>query len=455
MRWQQFVTMFAAVGVLALTLTITPPVYAQGFAGVHVDAENVLRMNVVQDRGGRLMHQRLAAAQAKLDAQVAATSKLRKISLNRLEDAIATRIEQGQEPTEEMLVLAGLQRLEYVFYYPETKDIVIAGPAEGWVANPVGRVVGINTARPVLHLEDLVTALRAYPSGKKGARVVGCSIDPTQEGLQRLQQFLARVGRSATPAQTRFLVKGLKESLGLQTVSVYGVPASTRMALTLVEADYRMKLIGIGLEKPRVRLASYVDLANPNQVAANAMQRWYFTPNYDCVKVTDDKLGMQLVGLGVQLVGEDEVVAQNGQRGVAGSVNAASQRWVKGFTQKYEDIAQKTPVYAELRNMIDLTIAAAFIQQQGYYKKAGWDCLVFGNEKLFEVEKYNAPKHVESAVNSIWKGRRLMTPIGGGVEIRPGRALSAEYLNSDDNAEVQQARQSVKLDLAEGQWWWD
>ena len=41
----------------------------------------------------------------------------------------------------------------------------------------------------------------------------------------------------------------------------------------LVEADYRMKLIGIGLEKLPVRLQSYVERANPSAVAANAMER--------------------------------------------------------------------------------------------------------------------------------------------------------------------------------------
>jgi hypothetical protein len=41
----------------------------------------------------------------------------------------------------------------------------------------------------------------------------------------------------------------------------------------LVEADYRMKLIGIGLEQPPVRMASYVDRASPSQVSRNAMER--------------------------------------------------------------------------------------------------------------------------------------------------------------------------------------
>jgi hypothetical protein len=64
-----------------------------------------------------------------------------------------------------------------------------------------------------------------------------------------------------------------------------------------------MKLIGIGLEDPPVRLRSYVERANPSQIARNALQRWYFMPEYKCVKVSDDALAMQQVGDGVKLVG--------------------------------------------------------------------------------------------------------------------------------------------------------
>ncbi len=426
-----------------------------GFAGVYVDAENTLHIRTVLDQNGMLMRERVMAAQRALAADVAKPSEMRKVSLNRLEKALEARIEAGQDPSDEMLYLAGLQRVEYVFFYPESKDIVLAGPAQGWVTDPVGRVVGLQNGRPTIHLEDLVTALRAFPPNDRKNPLIGCSIDPTQEGLARLQTFLARVGRTATPRDTQFLVRGLKDSLGLQTVTVLGVPANTRFAQVLVEADYRMKLIGIGLEQPRVRMTTYVDAVNPAAVAANAMQRWFFTPDYNCVRVTEDGHGMKMEGQGVKLVSEDELVAATGERAAAGTSNPASERFVKSFTQNYTALAERTPVYAELRNMIDLAIAAAFVQQKDYYGQAEWQPLVFANEQLFSVERYNTPKHVESAVNSIWRGNRLMTPIGGGVEIEPRQALESSNLLADEEGQVAETRESIKLELAEGQWWWD
>ncbi|MBN2477564.1 MAG: DUF1598 domain-containing protein [Pirellulales bacterium] len=425
---------------------------AQAQAGVVVDAQGVLHTKMFADPGGMLTQQRIAAAKAALDPELATHSPIRYISLNRLEAAIAQR--QGA-PTDAMRNLGGLLRVKYVFYFPESKDIVIAGPAEGWMVDPAGRTVGIQSGRPVVQLQDLVVALRAFPPGRSGEKLIGCSIDPTPEGLAAMQRFLQTIGSRATPNDTQYIVEGLQTSLGLQKVSINGVSPKTHFAQVLVEADYRMKLIGIGLEQPPIRLVSYVERANPSQVSRNAMQRWFFTPDYQCVRVSEDRLAMELVGDGVKLVGENEMVTAGGQRQTTTRTNKASQAFVTGFTQKYPQLAERSPVYAELRNLIDLSVAAAFIQQEGYCQKAGWNMELFGDERQFAVETYHAPQMVATAVNAIWKGRQLMTPVGGGVSIHAEQALQDQNLLADDAGQVAKAHQGTKLDLAEGQWWWD
>ncbi len=155
-----------------------------------------------------------------------------------------------------------------------------------------------------------------------------------------------------------------------------GVAPNSHFAQVLIEADYRMKLIGLGMEKPAVKMASFVDRADPAD-RQNALQRWYFVPDYQCVRVSADSLGMELVGAGVKLVDEDQVVASDGSRKSTGKSNKASKAFVPPFTKNYADIAARTPVYAQMRNCIDLAISAAFIQQQDYYGKAGWQMATF------------------------------------------------------------------------------
>jgi len=424
----------------------------QNAAGVVIDGKGVLHKRSVTDPGGQVTRQRVAAAKASMPPELTRRSPSRKISLTRLEKRI---VENGGVPTDEMRYLAGLQRVRHVFCYPESGDVVIEGPAEGWITNMAGRVVGMTSGRPVVQLQDLVVALRAFPPGGQGTPVIGCSIDPTQQGLAEMRRFLYHTGSYATPAQTQSIVDGLRTSLGMQEISVNGVPPDTHFAQVLVEADYRMKLIGIGLEQPPVRMVSFVERVNPAAVSRNALFRWYFVPDYNCVRRSKDGLGMELVGDGVKLVGEDELVTTDGQRSAAGRASTASQMFTTSFTKKYPELANYSPVYAELRNLIDLVVAAAFIQEQDYYGKTGWTMELLGSEEAFAVQTYEAPKQVESTVAAVWKGRRLMTPIGGGVQIQAAMALEPENLLADENDKVAELRKETAIKLAKDQWWWD
>jgi hypothetical protein len=427
----------------------TPP------AGVVVSPDGVLRVKEATDRTGQLMRTRIAEAKARLGAPLAKGAPLRKISLNRLEAAAAKRAVAGQEPTDEMKYLAGLTRVQYVFYYPDSKDIVIAGPAEGFFADPTGRVLGVVSGRAVVELQDLAAALRAFPPEGKQAHVISVSIDPTPEGLKRMQEWLASIRPG--PGDADAIVMGLKEKLGLHNVSVHGLSPRTHFAQVMVEADYRMKLIGIGLEPPPVKMATYIDRASPTEVSRNALQRWFFTPHYDCVRVAEDNLAMELVGQGVKLIGEAELVQGDGNRAAAGHAqNKASQAFCDAFTANYPQIALRNPVYGQLRNLIDVAVAAAFIQKQDYYAQAGWRIEFFGDERRFPIETYETPKTVETACTARWKGTRLMTPVGGGVQIEPVQAVQPRNLLKDEDGAVKQARAKISVGgLADGQWWWD
>ena len=457
MRWRGFATWSMLLAALALALAAPLAARAQTSttttstqAGVSIDADGVLRMKTFSDPSGQVMRERIASARATLGPKLTAFSKLRKISLNRLEQVIVAH--QGTL-TDEMRYLAGLQRVRYVFYYPDSKDIVLAGPAEGWAADITGRVVGIGSGRPVVQLQDVVVGLRTFPADSSTGPMIGCSIDPTREGLAAMQHFLRN--NRPNPNEPQPFVEALRNSLGFQLVSIHGVSPKSRFAQVMVEADYRMKLIGIGLERPPVRLVSYVDRAKPSDVGRNALQRWFFVPDYQCVRVSEDNLAMELVGDGVKLVGEDEMVTDSGQRHTANRSNKASQAFVLGFTKRYAELAERSPVYAELRNLVDVAIAAAYIQQQDYYTKAGWKMEFFGSEKAFPTESYEIPKTVESAVNALWKGSTLMTPIGGGVQIHAAEALESDHLLSDQKGKVAKLRETVAPKLAKGQWWWD
>ena len=431
-------------------------------AGVEIDTEGVLRTRLYPDRTGDLTRQRYEAAKNTLPSDVIQSSDLRKVSLNRLEKAIAAKLDSGEGLNDVMRNLAGLTKITHVFYYPETKDIVIAGPAEGFFQDLSGRWIGMETGLAVMQLEDLVVSLRAFAPEQKSTSTIGCSIDPTQEGLANFQ---AAVNELAAKTQSNeimisgnenMIVDTLRNSLGKQVVTIRGVPTDSHFGQVLVEADYRMKMIGLGLEDPGVDIPSWAEKVKPRSVAKNALLRWYFEPNYERISVSEDNFAMQMIGDGIKLIGADERVASDGTRSNARRGDQASKNFTRNFTKKYDQLAERSPVFGQLRNLMDMAIVAAFIKEMDYYGEAGWDMPLLTNESLLATETYATPSHVEPLVNGMWKGGQFAAPIGGGVNIQPQRALTVDNLKVDESGNANQVKASIKLDgLADDQWWWD
>ncbi len=427
-----------------------------GQGGVQISAEGVLSTRVIQETSGRLNHERAAAAKRILNQDLATRSKMRKVSLNRLEAEIKKLKAAGQDIPYEMQFLAGMTRITHVFYYPETKDIVIAGPAEGFFLSAENRVIGTDTGAATLHLEDLVVALRAFGPDGSRAKLISCSIDPTQEGLANMKETFKEVAKRFRPGDEMATADAFRQALGLQEITIEGVSPRTRFASVLVDADYHMKLIGIGLEGTPVGITSFVEAVKPSSSGANGLQRWYFQPNYDCVHVNEDETAMHLDGSGVKLVGANESIANDGSRTKTGKTSRASTVFCKSFTKKYDRLAESVPLFGELRNCVDMSIAAAFIQEMDFYGQAEWEMDLFSDESQFATEKYTAPTHIAPAVNALWKGNLFMTPIGGGVNIQPRYAIRSDRVKGDEDGSIDEAKRDEKLaTLVNGEWWWD
>ncbi len=417
---------------------------------------------VFNDSSGELTRQRFQAARQALATELQTPSPLRKISLNRLEAHIGERLADNEGLDDAIRNLAGLTRITHVFFYPESGDIVIAGPAEGFYMDASGRMVGMHTGQAILQLEDLLVALRAYSPTAPSTQVIGCSIDPTQEGLSRYQATYADLKAKTQSNQIpvrgneQAIMDALRQALGKQVVTIQGVPDNSHFAQVLVEADYRMKMIGIGLEQPPVKISSWAENVKFRAIAKNALQRWYFTPDYQRISVNHDETAMQLVGNGVKLIGANERVESDGSRNSSAAVDRASNNFTRQFTEKFAALSEKSPVYAQLRNLMDMSIVAAFIKEMDYYGKVNWEMNLFADESKLPVQTYRTPTHVEPLVNGMWKDGQFAAPIGGGVTIQPRLALTVDNLQVDEEGQVDEVRASISLDqLSEGQWWWD
>ncbi len=417
---------------------------ASAVGGVRVDASGAIE-RLDRDALGTLAAQRREAlVQAPADMQK--PSDLRKISLRALEQALAENVQSGKPIPEEMLLLAGLQKIQYVFVYPEQQDIVLAGFGEGWKTNARGDVVGLTTERPVLVLDDLLTALRSAEQAAHGG--ISCSIDPTPEGLERLRKHVAALRTIGNPQQTG---KGIEQALGPQSVTVTGLPTTSHFAHVLVAADYRMKRLGMNLDQAGVPgFTSYLNLLGSTGRGISAIApRWWLVPDYQPVLVDADGLAFQLRGNGVKCLTEDTVFAADGSKSQAGKSSPAAQKWADMMTDKYPQLAQKEPVFAELENMMDLAVVGALIFKEKLAEKSGYSLPLLLNSQQLPNETYQAVKHTDSVASLLRKGSNWVISASGGVQIDSWK-LASRLQTEPKLAELRKPRAADAK-----QWWWD
>lgn len=421
--------------------------------GVSIDPAGVLKTELKQDLTGVLTQTKLAAARRELSVQVCQSSALRKISLRRLLAEVLRCRRADEALPEEVQRLAGLTQIAYVFLDPENQDVIVAGPAGAWATNLAEVPVSLENGQPVLTLDDLLTALRLFSPNEEPRQWLAVSIDPTADGLRRYHELQQKIPARISDSQRSGLIEAirpeLENSLGLANIQVYGLPSGSNLAHVLIAADYQMKLIGIGLEPPPVRLTTFLDAISG---AMNQMQRWWLVPDYGCLIESPDRTALAIKKTGVQLLTEDFDLDGQGRLVASGrKPSRASRSYAASFTKHFEELAAKHAGFARLRQAVDWLIVAAWLQSVGAFRGDAWtDSPLFDPQQLPGIQ-LPEPKKAPCVANAVWKDRLLVMPVGGGVSIEPWRALQKDHLTVDP----QPFRDLKPLKNASPNWWWD
>ena len=429
-------------------------------SGIHVDPAGLLTRVTTADASGRLEELSLIASGGDTgNADITQRSRLRLVSLARLEQEVARRLETGEPLPSDIRHLAGLQQVRFVFTYPETGDIVIGGPAEGFrVGKTSGTAIGATSGHPVLQLDDLVTVLRAFTA--EGGGVIGCSIDPRPEGLKKINDFVTRSNKkgSLSPAAVKNWTNQLGKALGRQDISIIGVPADSRVARVMVEADYKMKLIGIGQLDAGKHVPGIFGLMTPAEQKDSSLDalRWELTMKYSSVLHSASGNVFQLVGRAVLCQSENQFVNASGQRVATGKTEGANRTFARNFTEHYVELSRKDRVFADLQNIFDLALVAALVNRQGLAEQAGWQLGAFGNHGEFHPAVHPVPRTVDSVVSHrVYNGRDVVVQVAGGVRADLG-SLLADRGRLKPNAKLNHIAPAARpADLDSDRWWWD
>ena len=421
-------------------------------AGVRVDPKGILYRQSKEEHTGRLAALGVQARTADINADMSRQSDLRMVSLTRLEAEVSRRVAAGEPVVESMKKLAGLSQIKYVFVYPESNEIVIAGPAEGWKYDANGVAVGASSGKPALQLDDMVTVLRTFSPGAR--QMFGCSIDPRPEGLQAVQQFVTdsqKAGPLPAGGAKSWAAK-IGDKLGRQDITIYGVPSNSHVARVILEADYKMKLIGIGKLEGGSQVPDYFELTqqHPEFATSNIEAlRWWLSMKYEAVLHSPDRTAFEIAGSSVQCKSENQHLQANGQRVQTGKSEPLNEMFAQNFTDNYNALAAQEPVFADLKSVFDLALVAALIEREDLDGKSHWNRGAFAVHGAYKTASYNVPTQVDTVVNHrVYKGKDIVVQVAGGVRADVASVVSDESLQKESTA-------ATKPALPEGRWWWD
>lgn len=426
--------------------------------GVWIDPKGVLRQSAGKP-AVRLASLEVPSIPQSLEGEKRnprVSAKLRCVSLPRLEAEIVHRLRDGESLDESMLALAGLKSIDYVFVYPEIGDVVIAGPAGDWQIKDAGRLTSVDDGSPVVRLDDLLTLLRR--EREQQGKAFGCSITPRQDNLAAAQQYLHRSSAKPLKPGARARKKWLEElrtTMGRQDIEVFALAAGTHAAHVLVEADHHMKRIGIGLDEGVVGVDSYLaSVAQQKSTKPLSVLRWWFSTNYEGVARNQNETAFELVGQGVCVLSENEMLTKRGERIHTHQADEATQKFANQFTAEFKALCDKYPVYGELRNLFDLAIVAALLDSSDLYTAAGWQPVLFLSDEYLPLPNYRAPKEVETIANhTVVDKTNIIAAVSGGVWIDSAGVLREADTKPSEKLQYHRNRQPLEP-TAVG-WWWD
>jgi hypothetical protein len=387
----------------------------QGGGGVVIDPKGVIR-----DLGKRKsIELKPGNVPDALKGQAARRISLKAVA-HELDQFLAQASPQETIP-EELLRLAGLCRIEFVVL--EGDDVLLIGPAEEWARHPDGRTLGAISRRPAIELADVASALRTVLDGDGK---ITCTIEPTKQGLASYRSFKLPAS-DGSPKAIADLRRQLANAVGLQKVETSGVPADSRFALAVVDADYLMKRLAHGMDR-----VSYLKTPLDERAAEVGagfdrakLKRWWFTAAGGGVERNKEGTVYRFTGPGMRLHAEEMAIAEDGSTTGEGDVEDA---FARSFNANLSKLEERYPAFADLHNLYDVALAAAIVKQKGAPEWLTKSALL--DAKRFPTSLGHAPKSAEPIVNFKFAGGSVLMATGG-VEIAPDRRLSASSAAAD------------------------
>jgi hypothetical protein len=350
--------------------------------GIYIDTDGTVRQRQTDDKEAQKARPKAPPAGA-----TAKDENLVYVSLPKLFEQVDALNDKGKEIPDDLKYLGGMTHLRYVFVYPESRDLVIAGPFEPVDASNRFEPVGTRTGHPVMQFDDLVVMIRTAFEMRRGGvngGAFGCSIDPAPDSLEKSARVMQEFRNVPRPQR----MEEMRKALGPQRVQIFNTADDTRIAFLCVAADYKLKRYALGVEPPPV---PGINEAVDN--SRGAASRVWFEVMYEPLLVSEDGMAFEIRG-GQRL----QVKAGAEPFDPKGATHRA-EMFAKAFTQKMPQMCHAVTLFAALQNVADLALLATLIRQDRLDDKIKWENVNRIRAVAWPITHYPVPKTAETLVN--------------------------------------------------------
>jgi hypothetical protein len=184
--------------------------------------------------------------------------------------------------------------------------------------------------------------------------------------------------------------------------------------------------------------------------------RWWFTLAETPPSTTEQRNAFSLHAGSVRVLSENEFLKTTGEVVYTGKTTERNLRFANSFTRNFDALATKYPVYADLRNVFDLAMVAALIENEKLDDQVGWQMGLFLDGQQLPVTLGTAPAQVESICNSrLINGKYIIAGVSGGVDVDTSKLLGKKVKIDTYGVLKASYGESVPKKVSPDGWWWD
>ena len=173
---------------------------------------------------------------------------------------------------------------------------------------------------------------------------------------------------------------------------------------------------------------------------------------------TSDELAFELQGQAAKVVTAPTLPSSTSNSNESLKPSRSARQFAETFTKHLPVIAAKLPIFAELQNMIVLSVVAELMAQKSSGSAAAdnWQPDHFLKDTACSISQHTIPSLVPSIANYRYKqGRHWIISISGGVEIRPRELTGRRFRKKARGRQLTNERTEAWTASSSEQWWWD